>query len=351
MRKGTLFLSGVLVFVLALASFAFAYENEVKSAAETLAQFMRESGKKTVAVVDFTDLQGNVLELGRFLAEELSISMASFAQKDFKVVDRTHLRALLEEHQLSLSGLIDPATAQKVGEISGVEALVTGTITPFGDNVRLALKVIELATADILGSTSVNIGRTQAINELLSREVTQETSLLVTQETVVGSPSPTPSTSPEMKGVVAKTEGFVFEILNCGFRDGEFWIGLKITNEGSDRSLFLYDCIELSGVVYHTRIVTERGEEYRVYPSKFHLGNSWPKGAYQTFGGIEHHYVSNFLPHGVPIQAWFYFPDVPKETKVISLLEILFSFKKSTPLFDENVTYYSVNIRDIPVNE
>ncbi len=90
MRKETLFFSGVLVFfVLVLATSAFAYENEVKSAAETLAQFMRESGKKTMAVVDFTDLQGNVLELGRFLAEELSISMASFAQKDFKVVDRT----------------------------------------------------------------------------------------------------------------------------------------------------------------------------------------------------------------------------------------------------------------------
>jgi len=173
MRRKMFLLWGIVMVMVLSLSLAFSYENEVRSAAGTLAQFVRESGKKTVAVVDFTDLQGNVMELGRFLAEELSIALSSLAQKDFRVMDRTHLRALLKEHQLSLSGLIDPSTARKVGELSGVDALVTGTLTPFGDNVRLALKVIELSTAEILGSASVNIGRTQAINELLSREVAQ----------------------------------------------------------------------------------------------------------------------------------------------------------------------------------
>ncbi len=48
-----------------------AYEQEVKQLSAQMAEAIAKSGKKTVAVVDFTDLQGNVTELGRFLAEEL----------------------------------------------------------------------------------------------------------------------------------------------------------------------------------------------------------------------------------------------------------------------------------------
>lgn len=350
LRKETLFFSGVLVFfVLVLATSAFAYENEVKSAAETLAKFMRESGKKTIAVVDFTDLQGNVLKLGRFLAEELSISMASSAQKDFKVVDRTHLRALLKEHQLSLSGLIDPTTAQKVGEISGVEALVTGTITPFGDNVRLALKVIELATADILGSTSVNIGRTQAINELLSREVTQETSILTTQETTTASPSPspTPSTSPEVEGVVVETDELIFKVTYCGFQDEEFWCGLLITSKKEDRMLVVYEYVNFETETWNTRVITEEGVEYKVLGGgDYHIGDNWGGGDYGFWlGNIYLHLASarNLLPHDIPVQAWFRFPKVPKTVKKIALLEIVYSFNEAK--------FYRAQLRDIPVSE
>jgi len=168
---------------------AFPYEAEVKATSETLANFIVEGGKKTVAVVDFTDLQGNVMELGRFLAEEFSITLSSANKGKFDVIDRTHLRSLMKEYQFSLSGLIDPATAQKLGELIGVEALVTGTITPFGDSVKLQVKIIELSTAKVLGTVSLDIARTQAINELLSKEITQAPSGITTQETSITTPS------------------------------------------------------------------------------------------------------------------------------------------------------------------
>ena len=58
-------------------------------------------------MVDFTDLQGNVTELGRFLAEELSITLSE-SEKGFEIVDRTHLKAILQENKLSTTGLMDP---------------------------------------------------------------------------------------------------------------------------------------------------------------------------------------------------------------------------------------------------
>jgi len=61
-----------------------------------------DAGKKTIAVADFTDLQGNVTELGRFLAEEFSVALAGAGTR-FEVVDRIHLKSIIMEHKLSAS--------------------------------------------------------------------------------------------------------------------------------------------------------------------------------------------------------------------------------------------------------
>src|ERR1700740_453704 len=71
-----------------LSPSTIAYEEEVKRLSAQMAQTMPKAGKKAVAVVDFTDLRGNVTELGRFLAEEFSVALAGVAQ-DFEVIDRT----------------------------------------------------------------------------------------------------------------------------------------------------------------------------------------------------------------------------------------------------------------------
>ncbi|MBZ5725827.1 MAG: CsgG/HfaB family protein [Acidobacteriia bacterium] len=119
-----------------------AFQKEIPSAAMSVAEALAESGKRSVAVVDFTDLRGDVTELGRFVAEELALGLVT-AKKNFSVVDRTHLRAILQENKLGSSGLIDPATARKLGQITGVEALVTGSMTVLGDRVHLVIKVLD----------------------------------------------------------------------------------------------------------------------------------------------------------------------------------------------------------------
>jgi TolB-like protein len=160
----------VVIFQLLSSQNAYCYEQEIKTISARLAENLAKSGRKTAAVVDFTDLQGHVTELGRFLAEELSVALAGEAN-GFEVIDRTHLKAILEEHKLSSSGLIDPLTARKLGQIAGVQALVTGTLTPFGDSVRLTVKILDTATAGILGSATTDIPKTKALEELLDKGI------------------------------------------------------------------------------------------------------------------------------------------------------------------------------------
>lgn len=190
MRRLLLVMLIPLSFLLLVPGIAMAYEKEIKSLSSAMAEDIDKAGKKTIAVVDFTDLQGNVTELGRFIAEEFSVALAG-AGKGFEVVDRTHLKSILAEHKLSATGIIDPQTARKLGQIAGVDALITGTITPFGDSVRLSVKVLATDTAKIIGASSGDIAKTKAIEELLARGI--ETGQPSTPQAFV--PSYVPSTS------------------------------------------------------------------------------------------------------------------------------------------------------------
>ena len=156
--------------ILVSAAVVFAGGQQLDAVSATLGPRLQAAGRKTVAVVDFTDLQGNATELGRYLAEELSVTLAN-SGKGFTVIDRTHLKALLQENKLGSSGVIDSQTARQLGRIAGVDTLITGTLTPFGDSVRLSVKALDAQTAGMLAATTAEIPRTKAIDELLNRSV------------------------------------------------------------------------------------------------------------------------------------------------------------------------------------
>ena len=93
---------------------SMAYEKEIKNLSAFMGGQITSAGKKTIAVVDFTDLQGNVTELGRFLAEEILteifhlqtihlISVNPFAQADYQINQLIYLPASREH--LSLTSL------------------------------------------------------------------------------------------------------------------------------------------------------------------------------------------------------------------------------------------------------
>lgn len=193
-----------------------AYEKEIKEIASAMSESIVKAGKKSIAVVDFTDLQGNVTELGRFIAEEFSVSLAG-AGNGFEIVDRTHLKSIAQEHKLSAMGIIDPKTARELGKITGVEALLTGVITPFEDSIRLSIKILETETAKIIYGSAANIPRTKAISELMGRgievsglEVSSGAPLTSTKAT--STPSPEPKTLTEVQ---VKVKDFIFETKEC----------------------------------------------------------------------------------------------------------------------------------------
>ncbi len=79
--------SSLAIALLIIPVYLDAQYRDIDSLASSLGQSLSlNAPNKTVAVVDFTDLRGNVTELGRFLAEELSVSLVSSSAR-VRVID------------------------------------------------------------------------------------------------------------------------------------------------------------------------------------------------------------------------------------------------------------------------
>lgn len=86
------------------------------------------SGIKRIAVVDFKNypLHPNS---GEKAANALISQL--LPEKYYQVLERDRMNQILKEHALALSGIIDPDTAQEVGNILGVDALVFGSVSAY----------------------------------------------------------------------------------------------------------------------------------------------------------------------------------------------------------------------------
>ena len=93
--------------------------------------------KPILAVMKFQDetgampMQGGI---GRVVTNMLASELA--ARNEFTVVERRKLAAILEEQELALSGRLKPGDGAKIGQLTGAQYLVMGTITTFAPDTE-----------------------------------------------------------------------------------------------------------------------------------------------------------------------------------------------------------------------
>jgi TolB-like protein len=278
-----------------------------------MADNVAKAGKKRIAVVDFTDLQGNITELGRFIAEELSVDLTMTA-KGFEVIDRNHLNRILAEHKLSISGIVDQKTVQKLGQIAGVDAIITGSITPLERSIRVVCKVIATDTARVIGASKGDIAKTKAIEELFGRGI--ETGLQGAT-----SDKPTTITKAEKK---VKKGNFLFELQSCELLEKTVSCYLLITNNGEDKKLLIYE-------FESTRIIDESGIQHRVKDVRI--------------GGSRD---STKLASGIPVKAVITFDKVSPRTSRLALLEIKCNAYEDDSAFSGSK--FTIQFRNIPLS-
>ncbi|MDM8550787.1 FlgO family outer membrane protein [Desulfobacterales bacterium HSG2] len=76
-------------------------------------------------------------------------------QNRFRVIERDKLDAILQEHKLSRTKLIDRDTALKLGRLIAARSVVTGSITESRAGIEIVARLIDTETSEILASEDV----------------------------------------------------------------------------------------------------------------------------------------------------------------------------------------------------
>lgn len=118
-----------------------------------------------VAVVDFVDEGGKVPILGEYLASRV---MAEVAQRrPLRVAQQGEVKDVLSKLGLPVSQLYSKTDVKKMGDALGAQALLTGKITDLGTNIDVFLTLVDVASGEVIASTTGNLTRTKFAVEML----------------------------------------------------------------------------------------------------------------------------------------------------------------------------------------
>jgi TolB-like protein len=340
----------VLLASLLFPCISFAYEKELKELSATLAENIANSGKKSIAVVDFVNLNGQVTDGGRFFAEEFTVNLAA-AGKGFEVIERSRLNTILAEYKLASTGIIDPNTAKKLGQIAGVDAVITGTTTLLGDKIRLSVKVLAVDTAQVITAASTTITKTKENEDIWKLFTT------TTETTTTGNPQPAGSSvAPATTYAKVQTRNYIFELRRCQREGSNVVCDVNVTYAGREEEQLSILCGlnprrgERRSVGQNSKLPTKAIDDSRQeYPAEMvQLGDQRvesepPAGTFNTNSG-DFRTESQSISPGKPVVASFVFQKVAPDANFLSLLE--FKCSKYSAYKDTTYNDYCVRIQD-----
>ena len=108
-----------------------------------------------IVVYEFQDIGGRLKAEGRVVAERLTTKLVRTGE--FEVIERGRLESVLQELNLSASGVIDEKTAIKAGEILGAGAIVTGTLVRIGGKFEINARAITVAGGKIIAASMAEV--------------------------------------------------------------------------------------------------------------------------------------------------------------------------------------------------
>lgn len=116
-----------------------------------------------IAILPFRERGKEVEGLGGQVADLVFTKL--IVDPGLNLVDREDLYKTLGEAELNLSGIVNPAEAIVIGQLSGAQLIVTGSVFQVSDKIYLVAKIIGTETSRVVGA-SVSGGLGLGVDEL-----------------------------------------------------------------------------------------------------------------------------------------------------------------------------------------
>ncbi|NQT65292.1 MAG: hypothetical protein HQ554_03835 [FCB group bacterium] len=291
-------------------------DNQMSKLTSQIISSFNQSDVQKIAIIEFADLEGNVTQLGRFIAEELITRI--FTSGKFEVVERNLLQKVLEEQQLGMTGYIDQETAISLGRILGVDAIITGSITDLGSNVKINARLISTETGSVFAVASVQVYKDSTIKLLMGESISKS-----------GDINANSSQASQYSGLKPPVinHGIQFVLKDCFFTNGSVSVIFEVTNLDMDKNISLWDRTKNNNL----RMIDDQGREFK--STEQFLGTH-KKG----WNGI----ADVMLVQDVGTQYTVKFNDVKTKPTTVKRIDLLLEIPDLQNSF-------TITFRDIPV--
>ncbi|MCL5028629.1 MAG: CsgG/HfaB family protein [Bacteroidetes bacterium] len=307
--------SALMIFTVMISSlFAQAsLDQRITELTQQISKEMTDNNKKTIAVIEFSDLRGNVSDLGRYISEELITKL--YLTKKFKVIERQLLNKIVAEQKLSLTGMIDPNSAKKLGNVLGVDAIVSGTITDLSHNLKVNARMLSTESGEIFAVASTEIFKDESVNKLLTSVSSANNEVNVTSNKL----HPSNKDESTLHANSVESNGFVFTPQSCKILRDRLDCIILIENKGNAQK--------------NLRIATvfDKPPSY-IYDD---LGNQYL--ARVEVGGVTIPFQQPFIPN-IPVAVHFWSEIFNPDAKIITVVIYIEDFRKNITISKIPVT-------------
>jgi TolB-like protein len=156
-----------LVYVFVLLAVGFAYgqttvglDDGIQNGARAVESRLVEGDK--VVVLNFNSPKDT---FSNYVLEELTSALVNGGK--VIVVDRKNLDLIQQEMNFQLSGEVSDDSAQEIGRKLGAQSIISGSLEDMGDFYRVRFKTIEVVSAAIQVSSSLNVEKDALTARLL----------------------------------------------------------------------------------------------------------------------------------------------------------------------------------------
>lgn len=288
-------------------------DQRISELSQQISKEMTDNNKKTIAIIEFSDLDGNVTNLGKYISEELITKL--YLTKKFKVIERQLLNKIIAEQRLSLTGMIDPNSAKKLGKVLGVDAIVSGTLTDLAQSLKVNARMLNTETGEIFAVASVEIFKDESVTKLMSEVNTTKSKLALSNPSSTESPSTTNKKS-DLSMESVKAEGFVFTPQSCKIRIDNLDCVILIENiSDAEKTIFF----RLNGQSPPCYVYDNMGNQYlaaiQIGPN---VSDWWL-------------YSQQFVPN-VPVAVHFLAKNFNSQAKSVTVVISVNEFKKTVTI-------------------
>lgn len=155
----------------AVAQVSGTVEDGIAKLAQQIIERSNAVGRNTIAVLPFQNVDGSCSVFGIYLVDEIILNLFSTSGSNLEIIERAQLQAIIREAKIGELGLLDPKTTKELGRVSGVQALVIGTVTQLADRVRINARLIGADTGRTVSAAAATVPRTGTVIQLLEQPV------------------------------------------------------------------------------------------------------------------------------------------------------------------------------------